>query len=796
MKLSYKWLRNYIDIDLNGKALEHELTFSGIEVEAVEHQGELLEQIIVAEIKSREAHPGSEHLSICQVDNGEEILQVICGAANCAAGSKVALAPVGADLGEFKIKRAKLRGEESYGMLCSEKELGISDNHDGIMILDENFEPGRHLSDYYDKSDVIFDVEITPNRPDLLCITGIARDLSALLHKSLQMPEPVLPAGKGDIRKLLKLENQATDLCTRYTARMIKDVKIGASPQWLKRSLEAVGMRSINNVVDVTNYVMLELGHPLHAFDYKLVAEQTILMRRGQAGERFTDLQNITHDLNAEDLVIADPQKVIALAGVIGAANSQISEETRDIIIESANFLYNSVRRTSKRLSIFTDSAYRFERDMSDEQAELASRRCCELILQTAGGELVSGMLDSYPKPVGTILVTIRPGRVEKVLSVKIAPEQIRRYLESLGLILHKEEAESMEFEIPHYRKDLTREIDLIEEIIRLYGYNNIEQKLQIRKIMNYDIFRNRRQVQDMLVSLGFCEVVNWSFSDPADLDKLRIEEADERRRFVTLKNPLGSSYAIMRPVLLPDILRNVLSNINYGQKSLKLFEMNKVFRQSSGKLAQEDYHLCGVMTGNREQVFWGRKVEDLDFYDIKGVVEDILSVMRLRNWEERNSDERYYQSGTGLDFYLSSVKLASMGKLDGKVCRSYGIEQVCYSFDIYLDAIYRQKRELIPAYQEIAKFPPVLRDLSFVISREFDVSEIRKTILESGGKQISQIVLFDEYKGKNIAAEKRSLTFSLTFSSSKKTLNDDIIAREMHNIIQNLEKKYRIELR
>ncbi len=795
MKISYKWLKNYIDIDLTEAELERELTFSGIEVEGIERQGEILDQIIVAEIITRTAHPGSDHLSICKVDNGIEQIQVICGAGNCDAGRKVALAPVGAQLGDFKIKKAKLRGEASFGMLCSEKELGISDDHDGIMILDNEFENGKLLSAYYDQSDIIFDVEITPNRPDLLGITGVARDLSALLHKELKMPNTELPSGSGDISKLLQLDNQAPDLCPRYTARIIKGVKIGESPEWLKRSLEAVGLRPISNVVDATNYVMMEMGHPLHAFDYKLVTDQKILMRRAGDGEIFTDLQNIEHKLTQEDLVIADPQKAIALAGVIGAANSQINEDTQDIVIEAANFLYRSVRRTSKRLAIFTDSAYRFERDMSDEQAELTSRRCCDLILQIAGGEMVNGVLDTYPNPIGTVIVPLRPSRVEKILSVKIEPKQIKRYLESLGCSMHSEENDLLKFEVPHFRKDLSREIDLIEEIIRLFGYNNIEQKFKAQHIMNFETFKNRRKVLDTLVDLGFCEVVNWSFSDPKDLDKLRLEEDDIHRNMVTIKNPLGSSYSIMRPALLPDVLRNTLSNINYGQKDLKLFEMNKVYLKGSGKLADEQYHLSGVMTGKRQQMSWDKKAEDIDFYDVKGVVEEILSVMRIRKFQERVSEERFYQQGSGYEYYLGATLLASCGKLDPKVTDAFEIEQSCYSFEIYLDKIYKQKRSLIPTYREIAKYPPVLRDLSFIISREYDVSKIKKAILQSGGN-IKNAILYDEYKEKNMALEKRSLTFSLIFSSAKKTLNDEMIAREMSKIIESLKNKFSIEMR
>ena len=796
MKISYSWLREYIDIDLSAEKLEEELTFSGIEVEAVEHLGALLSQIIVSEITERKRHPNSDHLWICQVDNGSEIIQVICGAENCEAGNKVALAPVGTDLGEFVIKKAKLRGELSFGMLCSERELGISDNHDGIMNLPAEAKTGVELTTLYNLADTVFDVEITPNRPDLLGITGIARDLSSLLHLELKMPDPELPDGITSITTALKLSNQSPDLCPRYTARVIKGVKIAESPEWMQRRLRAIGLRPINNVVDATNYVMFELGHPLHAFDYHLVEDHEIIIRRANADEKFLALNDLEYNLTSEDLVIADSHKAIALAGVIGAANSQIKDNTKDIIIEAANFKYSSVRRTSKRLNIVTDSAYRFERDLSDVQAELASRRCCELILSMAGGELMDSVLDSYPEPDKPVQIDIRPSRVKKVLSIDIDPGMITRFLESLGLKLLSKGTDQLRFEAPHYRKDLTREIDLIEEIIRLYGYNNVDTYFKPQKVMDYEIFRNKRKICDALVGMGFYEVVNWSFGSVEDLDKLLLAEDDKHRNTVFLKNPLGSSFAIMRPMLLPDILRNTSYNLNHNQKDFKLFELNKVFLKGEGKLADERYHLSGLLTGLREPIYWREEAVKTDFYDVKGVIEELLIISGITIWEEKYSEEKWYQPGTGLNFYSKDKLVASVGKLDPKVSSSFDIEVSCYVFDLYLEIIYNQQRNLVPAYMEIVKYPPVLRDISFLIDRRYDYSEIAECIRKSSPDLITEVILFDEYKDKNIPLEKRSLTFSLTFSSVNKTLNDKLINKEMNRIIQVLEQKYEIRMR
>jgi len=419
MKISYNWLKQYIDINLSVTELEEKMTFSGIEVEAVEKLGQELKQIKIAEIVEKQAHPESDHLAICQVNDGKETMQVICGAPNCAAGQKVAFASIGCQIGDFKIKKAKLRGQVSFGMLCSEKELGLSEEHDGIMVLPETATVGQDLASYYKLEDTCYDVEITPNRSDLLGMIGVARDLSSQLNIPVTLPEVKLEEGTGDINEFLKLENKATDLCTRYTARLIKGVEIKESPDWLKERLISVGLRPINNVVDVTNFVMMEYGHPLHAFDYKKISDNRIIIRRAEEKENIPALNELEYSLADTDLVIADTSKPLALAGIIGAENSHITDSTTDIVIEAANFLNTAVRKTNYRLKISTDSSYRFERDIADETAEIVSRRAAALILEVAGGTLVGGMLDSYPDPKPLAEVSVRPSRVARIIGIE-----------------------------------------------------------------------------------------------------------------------------------------------------------------------------------------------------------------------------------------------------------------------------------------------------------------------------------------------------------------------------------------
>ncbi|MCK5051317.1 MAG: phenylalanine--tRNA ligase subunit beta [Candidatus Cloacimonetes bacterium] len=796
MKISYSWLKRYIDLKLTPEELKDKMTFAGIEVEAIEELGRDLRQIKIAQVVKFEQHPNAEKLSVCQVDDGTETVQVICGAPNCKDGIKVAFAKIGTQLKDFKIKKAKLRGEISFGMLCSEDELGISDDHDGIMILPKDAPIGTDLASYLGIEDTCYNVEITPNRPDLLGIIGVARDLSALLKLPLTLPKSKLNESNEPIEDHLSLENKVPGLCTRYTARIIKNVEIKESPNWLKKQLISVGLRPINNVVDITNFVMMEFGHPLHAFDYTLINGKKIIVRKAKENEEFPALDEVTYKLKKNDIVIADEERVIALAGIIGGENSHITPETKDIVIEAANFLYSSIRRTAGRMKISTDSSYRFERDITDEVAELASNRACELILEIAGGELLKGKLDSFPSKMELEKVTIRPSRVKKILSIEISSKQIVVYLTALGLKFTKESEDKLEFEIPYYRKDLIREIDLIEEVIRLYGYDNVPTFLKSQDIMNKPVFYARRKVEDTLVNYGFSEVINWNFGDPNDLDKFNINKEDQRRDFAELKNPLGESFSIMRSMLLPSLLKNALYNINHGQKNIRIFEMKKVFTRKDEKLATEKLHLSGILSGELDPVYWKDKSEQIDFYDVKGIIENILAELKLENCEYQISDEPFYQPGMGAAIIINGDVIASLGKMDPKIVAKYDIDIPTFAFDIDLDAIFALDTFHYPVFENIPKFPPVLRDISFVISKEHKYADLIKTIRKAGKNSISKITLFDEFAGKNIKEGFHSLTFSLVFSSDTKTLTDEYINNILKKVIKALKNSYNAEMR
>lgn len=796
MNISYLWLKEYLDIDLSPEELNDKLTFSGIEVESVKKTGELLKKIVIGEIQEKEKHPEADKLSVCKVFDGQEIHQVVCGAPNCAKGQKIAFAPVGTDFPDFKIKKAKLRGVESFGMICSEKELGLSENHDGIMVLPETAPTGTSLADFYSLSDTIYEVEITPNRPDLLGMLGIARDLSAQLDIPLKQKEVKLlkPVEKHTD---FSIENIEPELCTRYTAVRISGVKVATSPQWLIEKLMAADIKPINNIVDITNFVMFVYGHPLHAFDAKYVNGNKIVIRKSNEKEKFPALDNQEYILSGEELVIADTEKPIALAGIIGGKNSHITDETTDIILEAACFNNSLIRRTSHTMKIFTDSSYRFERGMAEQTCETISAMATELILELAGGQIIESMIDSYPKPQEKKIVKLRPQKVKSFLAINLDNHKIISYLKNLGLNFLKADAEYLYFEIPYNRIDLTREVDLLEEIIRLHGFDKTETAPEIPNIMNKDIFYAKRNIKNILVQTGFYEAINLTFTDPCLLNDINLDEEDIRRNTVNILNPQGTSFSILRSTLIPGLLKNVVLNLNHGAESIKLFELNKVFTRKDERLATEKWRLTGVFCGQNLPVFWKEKSALVDFYDVKGIVESILNYLKIFHSEFLPSEEPFYLPNSGFSIYNKKHLLGSIGKIDKKVLQKFDIDSNdVFLFDLDLDKILELANFTLTKFSEIPKYPVVFRDLSFVVSEEYKLDEIVKTIISVNPKVIQKVIPFDQFKGKQIKEGYRSLSVNISLNSLTKTLTDEQIKSILNKVIEILQDKFKIEMR
>ncbi len=802
MKISYNWLKDYINIDVDPKTLEDHLTFAGIEVESIEKMGQELSQFVVGKVLSAEKIEGSDHLQKCQVDAGTgEVLPVVCGAPNCRKDLKIAFAPVGTIIGgEFKIKKAKLKGNPSHGMICSEKELGLSEEHDGIMELADDAVIGTDLATYFGYNDIVYDVEITPNRPDLLGMFGVARDLSALYNIDFKMPELHDHDSQGKIESDLSLENNS-EKCSRYVATVIKDVEIKESPEWIKKRLLSAGLRPINNVVDITNFILMETGHPLHAFDYDKLEGKVIKIRDAKEGEVFPALDGQEYKLSTEDLVIADANRAVALAGVIGGANSEITSETKNIVIEAACFNYQTVRRTSQRHKIFTDSSYRFERGMSKETPSFATKRAIDLILENAGGILISGNLDSYPNPDSKdSFVDLRPSRVNRLLGTDIPVEEIKAYLSALGLKLIESSEDNLRYQAPSYRGDLTREIDLIEEIVRLHGYNKIPIRQKRQNIMNFDEFYAKRKVQDIMVSAGLYETINITLFDPETLDKLTIPEDNHRRNLVELMNPQSNLLSAMRSTLIPHIITTAEYNINRGNKDVRIFEMNKVITKDSKDMSFEEFNIAALLTGNRFDNYWKDNKQKCDFYDIKGIAEDIMELSNLK-YSFKASDEKFYTVNHALDIYIKKDKIGSFGQIDPKVAKSFSINTVelkqdVYVLDINLSLLFKYMTFEDRTFKAIPVFPNMQRDISILVDKQIQVEDIVNAIYSVNKAVTKNVELIDEYQGKNTPENKRSLTFGMTFNSENKTLTDKFVERLMQQVIKKLENSYNIEMR
>lgn len=813
MKISLDWLREYIKLDQSIEEITNLLTFAGIEVEEIICYGNLSETIITAKILECNLLQDSDHLFLCLVDTSQEILQVVCGALNCKQGMVGVLALPGTKLRDMVIKKNRIRGVESFGMLCSEKELGLSDDHNGIMRLPTETEIGIPVSQILSLPDTLLELEITPNRPDLLGYIGVATDLSACSDCELIMPiETDLTALENthDINDNLELINNELELCPRYTARVIKNVKITESPLWLKQRLIRSGLRPINSVVDITNYVMLEYGHPLHAFDYDKLDgignKPSIIIRKATAKEEFYALDGKVYTLTDNDLVIADSNKAVALAGVIGSTNSHITENTVNIVLEAAFFEHTSIRRTAYYHKISTDSSYRFERNLASETTDIISQRASQMILELAGGSLCKGNLDIWTKQNEENVIGLRPSRIKAVYGIYLSRDLIISYLSKLGLIYINESLNHindnvLSFIVPANRTDLTREIDLIEEVIRLHGMDKVGEEKQKISIMDRHAFLIKRKATDYLVHNGFYEVVNLSFTDPQMIYDFKLNENDIRLNQISLLNPQNSNLSVMRSFLLPQLVLNARYNFNRGESQIKLFELNKVFYENYCIPKNEPYQLCFLCTGTYHNHHWQNKPKKLDFFAIKGIVEGLIRFLGLKDYTVSNSTPDYLIPQESQCIIHNNHIIAVFGKLNPEIAARFDIDtaeikQDIWVADIDINDIIMRTRNIITSYQPVPKFPSVERDISFLISIDVSYDDIIQLIKQSNPDTLFNAYLIDEYLGKQVSDGYKSLTYRLIFNHSEKTLTDDEVNVLIDLIINNLKSQWDIQLR
>lgn len=798
MRISLNWLREFVDIDPNVDTLAHELTMLGLEIEAIEHLGAGLSHVVVGQIKTIEPHPDADKLVVCTTDVGQEQpLQIVCGATNMRVGDKVPTAVEGSTIaGGFKISRRKMRGVESQGMMCAADELGMGADHSGLLILPPETPVGSDALHLLGLDDTVLEIEITPNRGDWAGMIGVARELAALHQTPLRLPEVTLQEGAQDASELSSVTIEAPELCPRYAGRIISGITIGPSPLWLRQRLLAAGQRPINNVVDVTNLVLLETCHPLHAFDFNTLHENRIVVRAAKHNETLATLDGQGRKLTPDMLVIADGDHPVALAGIMGGADSEVGENTTDIFLESAYFHPPSIRATARALGMNTEASQRFQRGADPEMAIWALDRGAALIQLVAGGSVAEGRLDEYPKPFQTKTLKLRYERTDLLLGVSVPPEQQRAILERLAFpVTHSDEA-SCTVRIPSWRHDVSREADLIEEIARIHGYDNIPVSLPpIRQTDTIFAPKERplRNLRNYLSNIGLTEIMCMSFSNPREIENAGLPE--EARRQVTLQNPLSENYSGMRTSLVPGVLSTIAANMRRGAADTALFEAGPVYIPLENEdLPEEGYRCAIALSGTLGGKHWSAPARKVDFYDLKGYAEALFDCLGV-TWQLEPLESPAYHPRASARILLDGKPAGTMGETHPKVLRAFDIEQPVFLLELDIDPLLGASRS--PAlFTEPPTLPPSLRDLAVIVDKSIPAAELLETVRKAGGNLLSRVSIFDVYTGKQVPEDKKSVALSLVFQAVDRTLTDADTDKRCEKIIAQLRKAHGAELR
>ncbi len=799
MKISLNWLKEYIDLSgISSEEISERLTMTGLEVEEMVDEEKIYSSFIVGYVKEKTKHPNADKLSLCTVSTGTEDLQVICGAPNVERGQKVPFAPVGTVIpnGNFKIGKAKIRGVESYGMICAEDELGLSEDHSGIMVLDENLTEGTKLSDALKLNDVIMEIAITPNRPDALSHLGVARDLAAIYNKEMTIKEISYDESSEKAEDLASVEILDADNCPRYSSVIIKNVNIKESPEWLKKRLSSIGLRPINNVVDITNYVMYETGQPLHAFDLDTLKGNKIIVRSTGKEESFVTLDSKERKLPAGTLMICDAEKPVAVAGVMGGENSEIAYNTKNILIESAYFNPSSIRRTSKLLGLSTEASYRFERGIDPNGTVYAAKRTAQLIAELGGGEIAEGLIDVYPNKIEEPEVRLRFGRVTRILGYEIPSDKVTSIVKNLGFKIVFESNEELRLLVPTYRPDIEREIDIIEEIARIYGYDNVPAVAKISVTLGQKIDQSEfaDKTRDVATGLGFFEMIN----NPLQSEKVASVTGNK----IKVLNPQSLDMAYLRTSLIPGALTAVATNINYGEKDMRLFEVGHVFNKTGdGEIESFDdfterQKLLFVLSGRASKKEWFSEEKPYNFYNLKGVVNSYISKISLDNV----LNDSYYQGDDKIfDYkYIKTYKNSELGfggKIKKEVLKQFDIQQEVYCFEFDLDGL--KSLPINPMrYTEPLKYPKAERDFAFIFDKSVSYKEVVDTIKKSSSALLRNVEVFDLFESSTLGDDKKSMAFALEYYSEERTLKEEEVEKEFTSLIKIITKKFNAKLR
>lgn len=794
MLVPLKWLRDYVDIDIDTQEFADMMTMTGSKVEKVDFFGKETNGVEVCKILEIEQHPDADRLKVTKVEvaNGE-ILQIVTNATNIKVGDYVPVARIGAVLpGDFKIKKGKLRGVLSEGMFCGAEELTIPsafvEDHkkDGIYILDhqDSFELGMDVRDVLGINDALIEFEITSNRPDCRSIIGIAREAAVTLGKELKYPEIKVQACDEEMSFEIDIQ---TDLCKRYCGRVVKDVKVGPSPYWMQRKLIEAGMRPISNIVDITNYVMLELGQPLHAFDLDDIKYNKMTVKMAEEGEKFTTLDGVERTLTSDILVIGNQDKTLDLAGIMGGENSEIKDTTTSIFIEGASFAKENIRATSKKLGLRTEASSRFEKGIDINLAEEAVNRACQLIEELGCGTVLNGMLDYYPQKEEVQKVTVNPVRINKLLGVNVPMDQFINILESLEFKCNLVSSEVLELEVPTFRLDITEDADILEEIARIYGYDNIPSaSLEGNATAGVKTDKQKfiDNVKSNSIACGLNEILTYSFVSPRGVDKINLPANDEKRNFVKIMNPLGEETSVMRTTLIPNMLDVISTNISHKVEEVSAFECGNTFIPQEG-LPIETKKYCVGMYG-----------KEVDFFVLKGVIESVLNNVGLKGYEiEPETTNLTFHPGRCAKIVYNNIYIGTFGELHPDVIENYNLGQRVYVAEINIDTVF-ENLNLTKSYNPLPKYPSTSRDIALIVKDEVFVKQIEDIIKANGEDLVESYKLFDVYKGAQIEEGHKSIAYSITYRSKDKTLTDEDVAKVHEKILSELSEKLNANLR
>ena len=799
MKVPLSWLKQYVDVDLPAQDLAHRLTMAGIEVGEVEVIGGWSE-VFVGHVTGVRPHPNADRLRLCVVSTGSEELEVVCGAPNVAAGQNICFAKVGANIYNTHTERhevleaAKIRGVESQGMICSAVELGLGDDHSGIIELPEDAPVGALLDDYL--GDTVLDLELTPNRLDCLSVLGVAHEVAALIGKTVKEPETNYKEAGAPITEQIDISVESPELCRRYTASLLQGVKIGPSPQWLRDRLTRAGLRPINNVVDVTNFVMLEYNQPLHSFDYDLIKDATVIVRRARPDEMLTTLDGVERKLTVENLVIADANDAIGIGGVIGGANSEISVNTVNVLLESATFDGTNNRETAQTLGLRTEATLRFEKGLRPELAPIALRRATGLIQEVAGGTVAPGIVDVLSdEGADAPVVPLTGEKIRRMLGMEVDQKRVQETLDALGFTWEFAGESELKVTVPYWRNDVNIEEDLIEEVVRTIGYDSVPTTMLSSPIpfqQPVPVMGLRDQIKDLLASEGIQEVINYPLVTLQQLEQ--VEQLDPANLPMRVANPMSADREYLRTTLRASLLATLAANQGHGAGPFRLFEAGRVFWPREGDLPDERETVAGVLAGLRHEPSWLEDDSLLDFYDAKGVVELVLNRLGVSATYEP-SDDPSFHPGRCAVIKVADAVIGVVGEVHPVVMDRLGLEspQVA-AFELYLGPILAALPDEQQQFEPLPRYPSATRDLALVMPTDVDAGQVTRLILRHRG--VDRAELFDIYAGENIAEGTKSLAFHVYFQARDRTLTNEEVNRSLDGLLRILERELKVTLR